>query len=860
MRPAAVVIILLTVAAGVRGQPEDVPAELVVAFDRGGAARISLAVIPPPGAPDKLPTLFRKVTAARPADWRPVNFRKVGPRWVWLFDSPPAPAEGPARRPLDLGPLLAVLREADVPTLRLWVELNRFGNVACKLPGVRPKPHWPSLVYRTDLATDDPAPAIELLRGRPAGPPRTIVPQAGRWSLALAGLTLLVMPLLAVRIRRLAATAPVDRLGHALWRLMTHGPLVTTFAWYVALGLTGGLAQTAGWLDRPHLPNWLLRCVLLFAVAPAAATLLAARIARPAFERLRAADWVGLDVLDVAPWAAGLRLVAIVLTASAAALFLDLLIEPGVIVLFLACVTGLRASVMSWPRGEFVELPDGELVDRVRSFADKLRVRIKAVGTAVSATRRAEVIPAGNVTLTAPLLRDFTPPAVDALVAQRFALQAQRAGFRAAGVAGSALAVASWFVASGCLYAGVWFTERLASDVVDWVPLLAALSLAMFELPVRLMTRAKIFAADDRAAALADPGTLVAAVAEQDRRRGEPLDRPWFEDTLLYSPSAARRAAALARRHGWTAEDVDRLLTAPVGADPARYDVPLPPVLERPVPNPAVAATVVAMVALPLAFAYAATACPPGAARAAVIAAGVPGVPLLYGAVLWLVRVRRDAAADRALSRTLQAEGVDPVALSGVLVAFAPDAEPHAYNGTTQWDLGYLVPAGRRLVFVGRRARAAVPWAKADVAVVGPRPAARVVVAWHGGAFSVWPAGRAPWRSGPPAAELRARLLEWRDDAVTAGPLPDAWAGLPPPPPTPEGAKPLREAWNIRKVLTTIGMLGGLVLMVSGALGLEERADWLPWYAESLVMVTVFAYAWPAYWLSRRYRPHPPEL
>src|SRR5581483_11059749 len=100
----------------------------------------------------------------------------------------------------------------------------------------------------------------------------------------------------------------------------------------------------------------------------------------------------------------------------------------------------------------------------------------------------------------------------------------------------------------------------------------------------------------------------------------EPPNRSWLEDAFLHRPCAARRAAVLARRYDWSRDDVARLLATPVGADPSRYEVSLPPIPERPGRDPFAVATIVSMVALPLAFAYAAEASPPGAARAVVLA------------------------------------------------------------------------------------------------------------------------------------------------------------------------------------------------------------------------------------------------
>jgi hypothetical protein len=108
---------------------------------------------------------------------------------------------------------------------------------------------------------------------------------------------------------------------------------------------------------------------------------------------------------------------------------------------------------------------------------------------------------------------------------------------------------------------------------------------------------------------------------------------------------------------------------------PWRYDVPLPPVPERVGRNLFVVPTIMSMVPLPLAFAYAAEVSPLGLPRTDILVAGVVCVPLLFGAVLWLVNVRMNAMRKRELDRRLRAEGIDPTEMSGVQVAFAPDRE-----------------------------------------------------------------------------------------------------------------------------------------------------------------------------------------
>jgi hypothetical protein len=149
----------------------------------------------------------------------------------------------------------------------------------------------------------------------------------------------------------------------------------------------------------------------------------------------------------------------------------------------------------------------------------------------------------------------------------------------------------------------------------------------------------------------------------------------------------------------------------------------------------------------------------------------------------------------------------------------------------------------------GRGAPAPAP---ADANFAVPFDGSSPIATYGSGAFSAWPAGRLVLRPTRATAELLARLQEWRDCGVKADSLPAAWANLPPPPPTPEGTKTFRESMNVRGPVASIGILGGLVLMIGGSLGLPSRAAW---YAFALVVVTILAYTVPGYLLSRRRRP-----
>ena len=434
-RTTLAVVLLATVATDARGEGDGRAATLVLSFDREGTGAIGFSVADPPGGGLNAAAISRGLIAAIPADWTDLDRRQFGDQWWWFLRRWPAPAEKPTARRFDLTPLLTALRGEGVGKLRLTVMVHRFGDVACNLTA-EPAPPGPGLmyIYSEAFQTDRPAPRFDIRFGERPTVPRWIVARAGRWSLALAGLVLLPVLLAAWRVRRLTASAETDRLGHALWRLETHGPLATTLAWFVALGLTGGLAQVAGLLDGPRPAGWLLRWLLLYALPPAAAILLAARIARPALDRLRSADWVGVERLETAAWAAVLRLIAAVLAASTAVFLFDGHLLLGLSTLIVcASVQRIGDALSERQFGKVVDVPDTELAANVRALAGVLGVRVKAVGIVAGATRRAEIYKTTKVVLTPALIEDFARPAVDALVAQGLTRITNPAGTTIAG-------------------------------------------------------------------------------------------------------------------------------------------------------------------------------------------------------------------------------------------------------------------------------------------------------------------------------------------------------------------------------------------------------------------------------------------
>jgi hypothetical protein len=202
-------------------------------------------------------------------------------------------------------------------------------------------------------------------------------------------------------------------------------------------------------------------------------------------------------------------------------------------------------------------------------------------------------------------------------------------------------------------------------------------------------------------------------------------------------------------------------------------------------------------------------------------------------------------------------------------------------------DLGYLVPSRDRLLFIGRRARFAVAWADVQMSFVpgeGIWRSARVVVTWGGGAsagesdlpasptfairfdssspiathgagaFSVWPFGRrVRWGFAHATADLRLRLQEWRDGAAKGDSLPASWATLPAPPPTPDGAKPVRESINARVIGAGIAMVAGLAAAAAWLSGLPLVAEWRGVvYVVSIVVGMLLATTLPPYVLTRR--------
>jgi hypothetical protein len=134
------------------------------------------------------------------------------------------------------------------------------------------------------------------------------------------------------------------------------------------------------------------------------------------------------------------------------------------------------------------------------------------------------------------------------------------------------------------------------------------------------------------------------------------------------------------------------------------------------------------------------------------------------------------AAFRRGIAAKLKAEGIDAEASGAIFVDFAPVSEPLLYDGFSQWDVGFLFPAGDRLTYIGERARFSLTRGQiTDICLGRGVPSwlrgRRALVSWHdpaigtSGTVAFWPGDpRSLWQLRRGATALTHHLLAWRND------------------------------------------------------------------------------------------------
>jgi Zn-dependent protease with chaperone function len=677
---------------------------------------------------------------------------------------------------------------------------------------------------------------------------------------------LLVLPLSLTWWRRRAAlhsTNDPTVVWFGYWRFLRWLVIGTELGWLAAvfgLDVRSHLDRLVGFLlNRPPEPTGLRAALLalhvegfdfgwgtacFYLLPPVAVVVLCVALSHPVFTRVRGLE-LSRGRLVWQTLAAQLPLLSLLLFgfAGVGALFAR---EPRRAVLWFAAASagwliGLRLQTRATGQRPHALL-EGDLRDRVFALAEKAGVKVKQVYVLLTGPGReanAAAVLGDQVVLTDHLLAQLSKREVDAIVAHELAhLQGRhpRALLFHLGLSllafllVPALVALAVFLLPRAFDGWEWDEDRVRW--LRWLPVLLPLLLLTGLAAVRTFRQRRFErAADAGAVALTgDAEALITALARLARLNLLPMQWGKWEGRLLTHPSTSGRIQAIAQAGGLSPERVRDLLAAEAEAE----HYALPPAVTRDdkvfstafkqgmTARVTLAVTALTVLA-PAVWAWLTGLRLDGGGRSGLLwgAGLVLTVGLYLTAVNWLP-VRGYDRMRRRLRDRLGREGLPVEAWGGAFVGFAPAGAPRLYEGFFDWDVGFLVPAGDRLAYLGEQTRFALRREQVTDVRVGQGPPnwfglQAVYVTWRedtGGearTFTVRPgAERSLWQLRREVPRLAERLRTWREPATTD----------PPPAPLAE-LGPLRigtvTSLSPRDAVSRRSLLGGLILVLVAA-------------------------------------------
>jgi Zn-dependent protease with chaperone function len=676
-------------------------------------------------------------------------------------------------------------------------------------------------------------------------------------SLALLALSLLV-PVALVAVLRRAALRTVERSPDAawfgFWRATHLLSLLPWLGWGTLLWSSGEGTRLAALL-RPLGPpaTTLLLCLAAMA-PPALAGLAIVALSHAVVWRARGIELSLRETVEPAAWqmtglvlalsllAVGYTQLAHLEPRGAAACVLAALLAFGVFVTRGRDRSGLAPHAVS----------SGELRDRVFALASAAGQRLRMLYVVPAARMRlanAFAVRGNVVVLTDHLLAHLSRREIDAVLAHELTHLRLRHPF--------------WLM---LLPTTLWTWALLFGWMLPgWLlwPLVLFASLVVYTaLPRRFEARADVGAV----AMTHDPAALISALARINRLNRVPLDWGNWTGALLTHPSTLRRARAIARAAGLPAAAVDPLLAEGCG-DETRYEVPhgiadggkaySTPYKARWTTR--IGLGLVATLAfLPAALLAVARLALPDAPRALLLTAALV-VTALAALALSDVLGARPAAALRGKLAARNAVASDDRSTAW-FVGLAPGEQARVFEGSGDWDLGFLRLDGERLCFLGEETRFAlrrdeVTDVQLGAALPGWGMPPRVVVRWRGGAFSLRAADVPRVSAGAGAARrLRERLAAWHAGTYAAPSAARDLASATLPPPEQRAVTSLSpaEAAHPRSLLPILVLLLLASLMASGLCGLpldpERGAGFLDALTAGVAVLLLLRLPW---WLHR---------
>jgi Zn-dependent protease with chaperone function len=364
------------------------------------------------------------------------------------------------------------------------------------------------------------------------------------------------------------------------------------------------------------------------------------------------------------------------------------------------------------------------------------------------------------------------------------------------------------------------------------------------------------YAADAGAVALTgDPRAAISALFKLSELNMMPTQWSHWSEKWLTHPSSLRRARAIAQKAGIAFEEIPAIVREASAETPAYASpsvvVPSSKIhssqYKRSVVSKLTWSLVATLTVVPCLFGLLANRL--GAFHSLEIAVLIAGIPGAFAAFLVLHNfVPRITHGNLVapLNKKFSTDGVLIGEWGGIHVGFAPSAAPRSFEGTYNWDLGYLFLRSDRICFWGEETQFALLREQITAIKLAPgapgfRPVKRIFIAWTDserstcGVFNIGCRMPATVTHGNlKTSELAQRLQIWWQTPAPVRPLPPLLAALHSPEPRSVTSALPGAALKGGKMLKELFVMGLLAAITAALFG-------LPFHLMSFLMSSAYS-------------------
>jgi Zn-dependent protease with chaperone function len=349
------------------------------------------------------------------------------------------------------------------------------------------------------------------------------------------------------------------------------------------------------------------------------------------------------------------------------------------------------------------------------------------------------------------------------------------------------------------------------------------------------------YAADEGAVALTgDPRAAISALFKLSELNMMPTQWSHWSEKWLTHPSSLRRARAIAQKAGIAVEEILTIVREAAGETPA-YTSPAAVVPSNKIHTSQYKRSVVSKLAWSLIATLTIVPCLFGllanhlgafrSLQIAVLVAGLPCTLVAYFILQNSVPRITFGKLVAPLNMKFSNDGVRVGEWGGIHVGYAPSAAPRSFEGTYNWDIGYLFLRSDRLCYWGEETQFAllrehITAIKLARGAGGFRSLNRIFIAWtdsERGTCGVFNIGcrlqATAHQLNTQNAELAQRLQLWWQAPAPARPLPAQLAALHSPEPrnvTSAVPGAALKGAKILKELFLMGIFAGITAVLFG--------------------------------------------